>query len=144
VFAACIVSFTIRELVFMEKSFTLTATKFTCRNYSGFENLASIIDKPHFFFNIYTEGTLNYPIYYVCFSLGFINAPITLVTWFTLIPLALIPLMNVLAYRVLLNTPIPVFTALFMEKAEFKVKVLVLTYLVAVTLSKLVGIIPTS
>ena len=144
VFAACIVSFTIRELVFMEKSFTLTATKFTCRNYSGFENLASIIDKLHFFFNIYTGGTLNYPIYYVCFSLGFINAPITLVTWFTLIPLALIPLMNVLAYRVLLNTPIPVFTALFMEKAEFRVKVLVLTYLVAVTLSKLVGIIPTS
>lgn len=63
VFAACIVSFTIRELVFMEKSFTLTATKFTCRNYSGFENLASIIDKLHFFFNIYTGGTLNYPIY---------------------------------------------------------------------------------
>jgi len=97
----------------------------------------------NFIFNIYTWGSLNYPLYYISYTQGYLQTPLTLISWLTIIPLTLTPLTNVvLFYRILLNIPLTIFMLVSMKNSNPTSKLVLTLHLTALTLRNLVNSIP--
>jgi len=97
----------------------------------------------NFIFNIYTWGSLNYPLYYISYTQGYLQTPPTLISWLTIIPLTLTPITNVvLFYRILLNIPLTIFILVSMKNSNPTPKLVLTLHLTALTLRNLVNSIP--